>query len=227
MATLAVAIPVLAGTPVTCIVPDNATGTADMPPVGCGYVSLSPLAIVDGLPPGTTIACDATIESFFDITYIAGPPGSGGTQQFSARLGLDMTGSGTLAGYFRPAFFDVFFEISESPSSCCYTFDTYIFFAYGQLAPGDPDFDLLRISSGDFYGLSSPGHTTLTRTATGGWAVDSFFDITYRIDFVGKPGGQLGGMSGSTTGTIRVQCGTSNPVGTESATWGGIKALYY
>jgi hypothetical protein len=37
--------------------------------------------------------------------------------------------------------------------------------------------------------------------------VDSFFDITYRIDFVGAPGGPLGGMSGSTTGTIRMQAG--------------------
>jgi hypothetical protein len=37
--------------------------------------------------------------------------------------------------------------------------------------------------------------------------VDSFFDITYRIDFVGAPGGQLAGMSGSTTGTIRMRAG--------------------
>lgn len=32
---------------------------------------------------------------------------------------------------------------------------------------------------------------------------DSFFDITYRIDFVGAPGGALAGMSGSTTATDR------------------------
>ncbi|MGH7178896.1 MAG: hypothetical protein ACREJC_16085 [Tepidisphaeraceae bacterium] len=30
------------------------------------------------------------------------------------------------------------------------------------------------------------------------WAVDSFFDITYRIDFVGHPGVPFTGMSGST-----------------------------
>jgi hypothetical protein len=51
--------------------------------------------------------------------------------------------------------------------------------------------------------MPSPGHTTLTQLPGGNWAVDSFFDITYRIDFVGSPGGALGGMSGSTTGTIR------------------------
>ena len=39
------------------------------------------------------------------------------------------------------------------------------------------------------------------------FAVDSFFDITYRIDFVGRPGGALAGHSGSTTGTIRMVAG--------------------
>jgi hypothetical protein len=34
--------------------------------------------------------------------------------------------------------------------------------------------------------------------------VDSFFDITYRIDFVGAPGGALAGRSGSTTQMTRI-----------------------
>src|SRR5262249_42356891 len=68
-------------------------------------------------------------------------------------------------------------------------------------------FDLLRITAGDNFGLPSPGHTTLTQVGTN-WKVDSFFDITYRIDFVGHAGGHVGGMSGSTTATIRMQTGT-------------------
>jgi hypothetical protein len=77
---------------------------------------------------------------------------------------------------------------------------------FGQIT-GDPDFDLLRVVAGTDFGLPSPGHTTLTQLGGGSWAVDSFFDITYRIDFVGKPGGALSGMSGSTTGTIRFSVG--------------------
>jgi hypothetical protein len=77
----------------------------------------------------------------------------------------------------------------------------------GQLPPGDPDFDLLRITAGSSFGMPSPGHTTLTQLPGSNWSVDSFFDITYRIDFIGAPGGPFGGMSGSTTGTIRMQCG--------------------
>jgi hypothetical protein len=76
----------------------------------------------------------------------------------------------------------------------------------GQIT-GDPDFDLLRVTAGSAFGLPSPGHTTLTQLPGGNWNVDSFFDITYRIDFIGRAGGPLGGMSGSTTGTIRMQAG--------------------
>jgi len=76
-------------------------------------------------------------------------------------------------------------------------------------APGDPDFDLLRVTAGTGFGMPSPGHTTLT-AAPGGWAVDSFFDITYRIDFVGSPGGPFAGMSGSTTAScIASGCATT------------------
>jgi hypothetical protein len=90
-------------------------------------------------------------------------------------------------------------RIDSAPRSApiCCTFDTTIFYIYGQIT-GDPDFDLLRIEGGTDFGLPSPGHTTLTRLPSGNWAVDSFFDITYRIDFVGAPGGPLDGLSGST-----------------------------
>jgi hypothetical protein len=97
---------------------------------------------------------------------------------------------------------------SRSPYMSTQSFDTEMVQLQGQIL-GDPDFDLLRITAGSGFGLPSPGHTTLTQAGGGSWAVDSFFDITYRIDFVGAPGGQLAGRSGSTTGTIRFQ---TNPV---------------
>ena len=47
--------------------------------------------------------------------------------------------------------------------------------------------------------------------------MDSFFDITYRIDFVGAPGGPLAGRTGSTTRTDRFQVpGSSSDIADDS-----------
>ena len=96
----------------------------------------------------------------------------------------------------------------------------------GQIPPGDPDFDLLRITAGSGFGYPSPGHTTLT-LAPGGWAVDSFFDISYRIDYIGHPGGPFGGSSNSQVESLQPfdMC-HSRATGTRTSTWGLLKTLY-
>ncbi len=199
------------------IVPDNGHGTADMPlqtdilPWGAGVFRIS-----DGLPSGTTIDINARLGSFFDV-FTEGSlevEHSGGTlldgtmKKYGGILKMPMVGIGTLAGFQREINLNLQMEthygprISDAPVQ---GFDTDMFIMQGQII-GDPDFDLLRITGGTGFGMPSPGHTTLTRLGPPGsnWAVDSFFDITYRIDFVGAPGGPLGGRSGSTTGTIRM-----------------------
>jgi hypothetical protein len=86
------------------------------------------------------------------------------------------------------------------------SFDTELHALQGQIV-ADTDFDLLRITAGTDFGLVSPGHTTLTKLGSGDFNVDSFFDVIYRIDFVGKPGGTFSGQSGSTTGGVTLQAG--------------------
>ena len=218
-----------------CVVPDDGSGTVRLPPDGCEYLSPDQVhMIIDGLPLGTMIELAAIHKDFICNKDPAGGTGcpdpafavqceglSGGSlggdiEKFCSTLALSMKGTGPagspLLSFARSVSVQTQCEAHTGPrmpGSSPQSFDTAMFMLFGQLPPGDPDFDLLRITAGTGFGLPSPGHTTLTRSADGTrWNVDSFFDITYRIDFVGAPGSVLGGHSGSTTGTIRMIAGT-------------------
>ncbi len=221
--TIALAAPASA---TICIVPDNG-GTATLPPQCTnGYLSPSDVhMIINGLPPGDTIEVGAEHSDFicdptnplcsFPLMPGAGCSQSGGSlggeqECTKSNLRMAMHGTNGLSGYNRTIQLPVNFETEiapRTPGQVVQSFDTDMFRLQGQLPPGDPDFDLLRITAGNDFGMPSPGHTTLTRAPGGNWAVDSFFDIEYRIDFIGAPGGPFAGMSGSTTGTIRMQAG--------------------
>jgi len=142
----------------------------------------------------------------------AGGSLGGNVDCFDSVAELLLTGTGQLGGFQRTISVPLFVEVHtgpRNPGDPVQSFPTEMVQLQGQLF-GDPDFDQLSITAGAFNGLPSPGHTTLTDNGNGTFAVDSFFDVTYRIDFFGAPGGQLDGLSGSTTGTIRME--TGNPV---------------
>jgi hypothetical protein len=175
--------------------------------------------ILDGLPPGVTVELGAEHLDFFNIVRgpIAPPPGSE-LEQFNSILRLDMTVKNNgIPIYTAPTKTiqttdQTQVEPDTNPRPGVRDHDTQFLGLQGQIVnpgSGDPDFDLLRVTAGSAFGMPSPGHTTLTRLPNGNWNVDSFFDITYRIDYIGRPGGPFGGMSGSTTGTIRMQIGES------------------
>jgi len=198
-----------------CVQPDS-MGTVRLPPVGCGYLSPQDVhRIIDGLPPGTTIEIGAEHRFFTNIVNFPGGSLGGEVERFDSHVLLQMTGTGALSGFNRTIELNAGCETHTGPrisGAPIQSFDTDMFMMQGQLPPGDPDFDLLQITAGTSFGMPSPGHTTLTQLPGGNWSVDSFFDITYRIEFSGAPGGPLSGMSGSTTGTIRMQAGEPTPI---------------
>jgi hypothetical protein len=201
------------------IAPDNGGGTATMPPAGESYES-NLMQIINGLPVGTTVDIISPLfGSFSTVSEVPGGVFAGGTtSSYDAQLVLPMVGTGTLAGYMRTINMPLLsasqlmdFD-ARVPNTSPQSFDGDLRRMQGQIAGiGDPDFDLLRITAGGDFGMPSPGHTTLTNLGGGNWNVDSFFDIEYRIDFVGRPGGPFSGMSGSTTLTSHFRMGMPVP----------------
>lgn len=203
------------------IVPDNGGGTADMP-LHHSYNAAGLMYITDGLL-GSTIEITAvqtaptsTVEQAGGI--LAGTQGAGVGSGFN----WIMQGTGALAGFNRTIFVPFSQSVASFPAppgagyevhaaprtpyAPIQSFDTNMYRLFGMIPVGtDPDFDLLRVTAGTDFGMPSPGHTTLTQLGGGNWAVDSFFDITYRIDFIGRPGGSLAGMSGSSTHEVRLE----------------------
>ncbi len=199
-----------------CIVPDNPTGPVVLPPVGCEYLSPAQVhMIMDGLPLGTEIQL-ATIHKDF-ICEQPGLPqelcntadGLGGENEFfCSTLDLNMTGTGTLGTFSRVIQLPVCCTMHSDPrpAGSPTTFPTQMVDCTGSLPVNtDPDFCALSISAGSAQGLPSPGQTTLTDLGNGTWQVDSFFDVTYQIDYQGCPGGALGGAVGTTVGTVRME----------------------
>ena len=71
-------------------------------PAGCPYVTTAtPLLIVDGLPPGTTIDINARLDGYMNVYHEPGGSLQGEIVMFDATLYMDLTGTGALAGYSR------------------------------------------------------------------------------------------------------------------------------
>ncbi|MBI5836871.1 MAG: T9SS type A sorting domain-containing protein [Candidatus Eisenbacteria bacterium] len=213
--------------PQDCVMPDNGTGTASFPPdCPTGHRGRpQSLFIVSGLPSGSHIQADMSLTNI--VVFSEGPGGSlgGNYQQWTGMLTVQLTGTGLYGGYSRSLTVPMQGTTHSGPQGAGTTpqeFDTDMFMLQGQLPPGDPDFDLLRITGGSGFGMPSPGHTTLWTQPGGHWAVNSFFDITYRIDFIGSPGGTFGGMSGSTSALNVLSPGPSITVAAPSA---GLRAF--
>ncbi|MHC4697426.1 MAG: hypothetical protein ACYTFA_11840, partial [Planctomycetota bacterium] len=212
-----------------CVVVDDGSGTVTLPPIGCDYMSPEEVhQAIGNLPPGTTIELAAIHKEFWCNEQADGfpgcpPPGlceedggglGGKVDCFDSTLELHVTGNGPpLGGFNRTLFVPAQTQVHtgpRTPGDAVQDFDTEMVALSADLPPGDDDFCQLSVRVGSLFGLPpSTGHTRLTRLGPPGsdFAVDSFFDVEYTIDFQGCPGSVLEGFGGSTTGTIHMETG--------------------
>ncbi len=192
---------------------DNGSGTITLPPEGCEYLSPAQVhTAIDGLPPGTELIISAIHRDFIcnggaPLEQCTTPGGNlgGNIETFDSTLRLEITGTGALSDFSRIIDVPAPVEIHTAPvtpGEPVQEFDTEIVSLVGTAIP-DLDFASLTLTAGvdEDPALGSPGHTTLTQSG-GEFAVDSFFDVSYEIAFVGAPGGSLDGLSGATAGTL-------------------------
>lgn len=117
----------------------------------------------------------------------------GSTDQFRANVTVRLIGAGRLAGFDRtliiPATMRVVGETNNAGDSV-QTFATEIVSLEGELS-GDVDFAELRITAGRDFAMPSLGRVTLSRQPNDTWAVESFFDLDYKLEFTSAAGGAL------------------------------------
>ena len=200
----------------TCLVPDNGSGTADFPPMcATGFASPRRLrGLFDGMPAGSPLLVDLELVPLSLVSAVPGGGLGGNEETWTAKAILRLTGTGAFSAYTRqlsiPA--NVITHTGPAGGASPQHFETDVFQLQGQIV-GDPDFDLLRIAGGTNLGQPSPGFTTLTSAGGGQWDANSFFDITFRLDFIGAIGGPFAGMSGSTNDRQRFVNGEQPTVG--------------
>ena len=214
-----------------CTIPFAVSPNPTLPPASpsasCVYAGTT--EIVDGLPLGTTIQITGWFGNFTSVVETFGGGLGGTTSDWQGQFLLNMTGTGTLLGFNRSIILPLTgIERMEFAARMFggtpQTGAARVFYMQGQVV-GDPDFDLLRLTAGDGFGLPSPG-TFQAVLAAGNYSISGYFDLWHRIDFVGSPSGAVAGMSGSTTRQRRFEMCPGGSVSEESSTWSDLKALY-
>ncbi|HYG63488.1 MAG TPA: hypothetical protein VEL74_12975 [Thermoanaerobaculia bacterium] len=197
--------------PPQCFEVDNGSGTVTLPPANCEYLGPNDVhKIIAGLPVGTEIILAPIHRNF--ICRTGGACGSSGgslggeREVFSSDIVFQVTGTGALSGWSRTLTIPLQVETHtapRTPGAPVQSFRTDMYRIQGGIT-NDPDFGSFTIRGGTANGYPSPGHTTLTRQLNRTFHVDSSFDVTVAIDFVGA-GPRLGNYRGRTVRKVTMK----------------------
>ena len=223
-----------------CIVEPNG-GTAELPPAGCSYLSPNEIHfIVGGLPPGTQVNLQGNHGNFVCNGGCETPPPSGtlnSFENFDSTLTFNLTGTGLLESLDCTLTIpNVPVVVETGPRDLGAETQTIAAEMKSMDTTFTNDttcnlFSSLQIEAGSDQGLApSTGMTTLQEVTTplqlnstsqratgedaevGDYKVNSYFDVNFRMTWVGKPGGPLAGMSGTHVGQVRMGTPSTLPV---------------
>lgn len=207
-----------------CEALDNGTGTVSLPvsqstALACFYQDPGSFhKIIDGLQGGDAILALPAHKNFNCLEIPGSCASRGGKlggekEVFSSDLEFQLIGTGSLSGFQRTITVPADCETHTGRRTLgapIQDFATDMYKLQGQVI-GDPDFALLRVTAGTAFGLPSPGRTTLYDQGNGTYRVESYFDISYTIEFEGAPGGSLEGLGGITQGNTRISLTSGEP----------------
>ncbi len=146
----------------TCESPDDGTGSAAFLYNVEEYQvqpAANPMAIIEGLPPGTTIELKGPLGDIEVQDLVPGGTLGGEIYYFTAVLQWDITGTGELDGFQRTINFPVSGEMHtgpRTPGEPVQIMATEMVRLQGEIF-GDPDFCEFQFRAGSELGLPSPG----------------------------------------------------------------------
>jgi hypothetical protein len=196
-----------------------ASGMASAAQVGAGPCVVGPSGPI---PPGCTyltpdqihaqglqdqINLSAQHQGFTNVTTRPGGDLLGEIETFDSVLVLHFEGINKLKGVSVTLNVPAHCETHIGPRDAradFQSFDTEMYDLQGSLT-GDPNFASIKVVAGNANGLSSPGHTTLTRQKNGTFLVSSNFRMNFQIELVGAKGSPFEGVNLKTEGIAAVQ----------------------
>ncbi len=131
---------------------------------------------------------------------------------------FDVTGAGPLQGFHHVFTMPASFEVHSAPNrpgTEIDTFETNMYRLEGQGSDGV--FESIRLVGGTANGYPSPGQMTFISQGDS-VLVDSFFNIGFRMELKGAPGGPFEGIEKTVEGKVTMKSHAADPKATPDST---------
>jgi hypothetical protein len=156
---------------------------------------------------GNDAAGKAALEVLhYGLNILQEAPGgilNGAREIGTSKIDFTLTGGCSLPGFTHTITLPANFEVHSAPrrGTAIETFDTNMYRIQG-VGQADAVFEYVRLIGGTANGYPSPGRMTLASTDGNQVEVESFFNVSFRIEYKGAAGGPFAGIEDSVEGSV-------------------------